>query len=68
MIDRSSPPLASNSKKRRKMASSLGVFLNIIIVASFVFASGVAVPRPWVFHSWRRKRCVDDWLGGSQNP
>jgi hypothetical protein len=65
MIDRSSSsPLASNTKKRRKTAAALRVFLNIVIVIAFAFASSVAVPRPWVFHSWRRKMWVDDWLGG----
>jgi dolichyl-phosphate-mannose--protein O-mannosyl transferase len=65
MIDRSSSsPLASNTKKRRKTAAALRVFLNIVIVIAFTFASSVAVPRPWVFHSWRRKMWVDDWLGG----
>jgi hypothetical protein len=64
MIDiSSSPPLASNTKKeRRKTVSSLRVFLNIVVI--FIFASGVVVPHPRVFHSWRRKRWVDDWLGG----
>jgi hypothetical protein len=48
--------------------SSLGVFFfNLIVVVIFffaVFASGVTVPRPQVFHSWRRKRWIDDGLGG----
>jgi hypothetical protein len=52
--------------------SSLGVFFfNLVVVVIFffaVFASGVMVPRPRVFHSWRRKRWIDDGLGGSQNP
>jgi thiosulfate reductase cytochrome b subunit len=57
--------LASNTKKReekRSTTSSLGVFLNIVV--AFVFASGFVVPRPRVFHSWRMKRWIDDWLGG----
>jgi hypothetical protein len=49
--------------------SSLGVFfLNLVIVVTFffftVFASGVVVPCPQVFHSWRRKRGIDDGLRG----
>jgi hypothetical protein len=56
--------LASNTKKeRRKTTSSLRVFLNVIIVI-FLVASDVTVPCSRVFHSWRRKRWVDDWLGG----
>jgi hypothetical protein len=55
--------LASNSKKRRrkKAKSSLGFFFDLIIIVIYF---GVAVPSPWVFHNWRRKRWVDDWLGG----
>jgi uncharacterized membrane protein len=63
--------LASNTKKREgKAMSSLGVlFFNLIIVVIFffffvIFASGVAVPHPRVFHGWRRKRGIDDGLRG----
>jgi hypothetical protein len=65
MIDRSSsPPLASNTKKeRRKTAPSLGVFFNVVVVI-FLIASDVTVACSRVFHGWRRKRWVDDWLGG----
>jgi hypothetical protein len=48
--------------------SSLEVFFfNLIVIVIFfftVFAFGVAVPSPRVFHSWRRKRWIDDRLGG----
>jgi hypothetical protein len=49
--------------------SSLRVFfINLIIVIIFfffvVFTSDVVVPHPQVFHSWRRKRWIDDELGG----
>jgi hypothetical protein len=59
--------LASNTKKREgKAISSLRVFFfNLVVVVFFffaVFAFGVAVPRPHVFHSWRRKREIDDGL------
>jgi hypothetical protein len=42
--------------------SSLRFFLNLVVVA--VFASGVAVLCPQIFHNWRRKRRVDDRLNG----
>jgi hypothetical protein len=54
--------LASNTKKREgKAKSSLGFFFDLVIIVVFF---GVAVPSTWVFHNWRRKRWVDDWLGG----
>jgi hypothetical protein len=57
--------LASNTKKREgKAMSSLGVFFNLVIFFFAIFTSGVAVPRPRVFHSWKRKREIDDGLGG----
>jgi hypothetical protein len=60
--------LASITKKRDgKAVSSLGVFFfNLIVVIFFfsVFTSGVAVPRPRVFYNWRRKRWIDNGLGG----
>jgi hypothetical protein len=61
--------LPPNIKKREgKAMSSLRVFFfNLIIVVFFffpVFASGVAVPCPRVFHSWRRKKWIDNGLGG----
>jgi uncharacterized membrane protein len=64
--------LASNTKKReRKAMYSLGVFFYNLVVIFFlftVFASGVVVPCPQVFHSWRRKRGIDDGLGGLKKP
>jgi hypothetical protein len=62
-MDRSSsPPLASNTKKREgKIRSSLRLFFNLVVI---VITFGIEVPSPWVFHSSRRKRRVDDWLGG----
>jgi hypothetical protein len=58
---RTSPPLASSTKKREgKVASPLRFFFNLVIIVTF----GIFVPRSRVFHSWRRKRTVDDWLGG----
>jgi hypothetical protein len=53
--------------------SSLGVFFfNLVIVIIFffftVFSSGVVVPHPRVFHSWRRKRGIYDGLGGVSKP
>jgi hypothetical protein len=60
--------LASNTKKREgKIESSLRVFFfNLVVVVFFfaVFTFGVAVPCPRVFYSWRRKRWIDDGLGG----
>jgi hypothetical protein len=54
--------LASNTKKREgKARSSLRLFFNFVVVVVFF---GVAVPSPWFFHSWRRKRRVDNWLRG----
>jgi thiosulfate reductase cytochrome b subunit len=52
--------LASSTEKRRRKKSSLGVFINLIIFISV----GIVVRSPQVFHNWRRKRWVDDWLGG----
>jgi hypothetical protein len=67
-IDRSSsPPLASTTKKREgKATTSLGLLFNlfIIIVIVFIIVFSIAVPSPRVFHHWRRKRRVDDGLGG----
>jgi hypothetical protein len=51
--------LAPSTKKREgKTTSSLGFFLNLIVIVV-----GVAAPHPQIFHSWRRKRRVDDRLG-----
>jgi hypothetical protein len=63
--------LASNTKKKEgKIMSSLRVFFfNLVVIVIFfftVFTSGVTVPCPWVFHSWRRKRGIDDGLGVSK--
>jgi hypothetical protein len=51
--------------------SLLGVFFfNLVIVVIFffffftIFTFGVAVPHPRVFHKWRRKRGIDNGLGG----
>jgi hypothetical protein len=59
--------LASNTKKReRKIASSLGLFFNLIVVIIFIIFTiivGVAVPSPKVFYRERRKRRMDDRLG-----
>jgi hypothetical protein len=52
--------LASNTKKREgKIKSSLGFFFELVVISV-----GVAVPSPRVLHSWRRKRWVDNGLGG----
>jgi hypothetical protein len=55
--------LASSTKKREgKAASSLGFafVFNVVVIISFIGA----VPCPWVFDSWRRKRRVGEGLGG----
>jgi hypothetical protein len=48
-------------EKEQKTKSSLRFFFYLVVVIIFF---GVAVPSPRVFHGWRRKRWVDDWLGG----
>jgi hypothetical protein len=55
--------LASNTKKREGTKNKVFTrfFFYLIIVVIFF---GVVVPSSWVFHGWRRKRWVDDWLGG----
>jgi hypothetical protein len=57
--------LESNTKKerRKKAKSSLGLLFNLFIIV-IVIAFSVAVPSPWVFHSGRRKRRVDNRLRG----
>jgi hypothetical protein len=60
--------LASNTKKREgKTTSSLGLLFNVFIIV-VIIAFNVAVPSPRVFHSWRRKRRVYDWLEGFKTP
>jgi hypothetical protein len=55
--------LASNTKKREgKAKSSLGFFFELIVI--ILISVGIAVPSPQVLHSWRRKRSVEDGLGG----
>jgi hypothetical protein len=57
--------LASNTKKREgKTKSSLRFFFDLIVIVVVIIAFSVAVPGPRVFHSRRRKRRVDDLLGG----
>jgi hypothetical protein len=53
----------STKKEDEKIKSSLGFFFDLIDIIVFISIS-VAVPRPWGFHNWRRKRWVDDWLRG----
>jgi hypothetical protein len=59
--------LTSNTKTRkRKLASSLKFFPNliiIIIIVVVIIAFSIAVPSPWVFYRERRKRRIDDRLG-----
>jgi hypothetical protein len=60
---RSSPPLASTTKKREgKAKSSLRFFFKLIVIV--VIFVGIAVPSPQALHSWRRKRWVDNGLEG----
>jgi hypothetical protein len=55
--------LTSNTKKREgKIKSSLRFFFELVVIV--VISVGVAVPSPRVLHSWRRKRWVDNGLGG----
>jgi hypothetical protein len=50
--------------------SSLGVFFDLIIVVIFIIIftiiGGVVVPRPRVLYYGKRKRRVDDGLGGQK--
>jgi Na+/proline symporter len=56
--------LASNTKKsEEKVTTSLRLFFNLFIIVVFIIAFCVAVLGPWIFHSGRRKRRVDDGLG-----
>jgi hypothetical protein len=56
--------LASNTKKREGSTRSSLRFFFFDLVVVVVISVGVVVPSPWVLHSWRRKRWVDDGLGG----
>jgi hypothetical protein len=61
--------LASDTKKREgKSVSSLGLLFNLIIIIIFIIVFtiviGVMMPNPRVFYCGRRKRRIDDGLGG----
>jgi hypothetical protein len=45
-----------------KAKSSLRFFFDLIVI--IIISVGVVVPSPWVLHSWRRRRWVDDVLRG----
>jgi hypothetical protein len=58
--------LASNTKKREgKARSSFRLFFNLVIIVVFIV---IAVPSPRVFHSYKKKRRVDDGLWGVSRP